>query len=212
VSGRARTAAADRSRRSAARAPPRGGSSAGSHRPLLDPSSRDQSTWSHADHQGVGVQGALPRDPRRGRAHGRAGRDLEARTARRRGDPSAAVAASEIPAGCAPGNRPNARRRRRTGDSGVSDISLWEIATLLSLGRIAISLPLRDWLEAAAAPPLVQRRPISPAIASEVASLPDTFHRDPADRIIVATARVHDATLLTRDRRIVDAGLVPTVR
>ncbi|MFN8603989.1 MAG: type II toxin-antitoxin system VapC family toxin [Candidatus Binatia bacterium] len=94
----------------------------------------------------------------------------------------------------------------------VSDISLWEIATLVSLGRLSISLPLRDWLESAAAPPLVQRRPISPAVASEVASLPETFHRDPADRIIVATARVHDATLLTRDRRIIDARLVPTVR
>lgn len=94
----------------------------------------------------------------------------------------------------------------------VSDISLWEIATLVSLGRLSISLPLRDWLESAAAPPLVQRRAISPAVASEVASLPDTFHRDPADRIIVATARVHDATLLTRDRRIIDARLVPTVR
>ena len=42
--------------------------------------------------------------------------------------------------------------------------------------------------------------------------LPDDFHRDPADRIIVATARVHDATLLTRDKRIIDAKLVPTIR
>jgi PIN domain nuclease of toxin-antitoxin system len=93
----------------------------------------------------------------------------------------------------------------------VSDVSLWEVATLVSLGRVAITVPLRDWLEAAAAPPLVQRRGISPAIAAEVVSLPDTFHRDPADRIIVATARVHDATLLTRDRRIIDAKLVPTI-
>jgi len=38
-----------------------------------------------------------------------------------------------------------------------------------------------------------------------------TFHRDPADRIIVATARVHDATLLTRDERIIEARLVPTI-
>jgi PIN domain nuclease of toxin-antitoxin system len=58
---------------------------------------------------------------------------------------------------------------------------------------------------------MVQRRGISPAVAAEVASLPDTFHRDPADRIIVATARVHDATLLTRDKRIIDAKLVPTI-
>ena len=43
-------------------------------------------------------------------------------------------------------------------------------------------------------------------------ALPDEFHRDPADRIIVATAQVHGATLLTRNRRIIDAKLVPTVR
>ncbi|MBY0277611.1 type II toxin-antitoxin system VapC family toxin [Candidatus Binatia bacterium] len=94
----------------------------------------------------------------------------------------------------------------------VSDISLWEVATLASLGRLSLDIPLRDWLEAAASRPLVERLPISPAVAAEVAALPDSFHRDPADRIIVATARIHDATLLTRDRRITDAELVATVR
>jgi len=94
----------------------------------------------------------------------------------------------------------------------ISDISLWEIATLASLGRITLSVPLREWLEAASAEPLVQRCSISPAVAAEVARLPDTFHRDPADRIIVATARIHGATLLTRDRRIIDAKLAPTMQ
>ena len=93
----------------------------------------------------------------------------------------------------------------------VSDISLWEVATLHSLGRIRISLPLREWLEKAAAPPLVRRHGISPTIAAELAGLPDSFHRDPADRILVATARVLGATLLTQDRRIVDAELVSTL-
>lgn len=93
----------------------------------------------------------------------------------------------------------------------VADITLWEIATLFSLGRIKLHLPLREWLEQATAPPLVQRVPITPAVAAQVAALPDSFHRDPADRIIVATARVLGATLVTRDRRIVEAGLVPTL-
>ena len=44
-----------------------------------------------------------------------------------------------------------------------------------------------------------------------LATLPDSFHRDPADRILVATARVSGATLLTQDRRIVDAALVNTL-
>ena len=93
----------------------------------------------------------------------------------------------------------------------VSDISLWEVATLHSLGRVHLAIPLREWLEKAVAPPLVKRQHISPAIASEVASLPDSFHRDPADRILVATARVLGLTMLTRDRRIVDATLVETL-
>lgn len=93
----------------------------------------------------------------------------------------------------------------------VADITLWEIATLLELNRIRLSLPLREWLDRATAPPRVECVPITPAVASEVASLPASFHRDPADRIIVATARVHGARLLTRDERIIDAGLVETV-
>jgi PIN domain nuclease of toxin-antitoxin system len=93
----------------------------------------------------------------------------------------------------------------------ISDISLWEIATLVDLGRIRLHRPLRDWLEAAVAPPLVQRISISPAVAAEVASLPRTFHRDPADRIIVASARTAGATLLTLDHRIIDSGIVPTL-
>lgn len=93
----------------------------------------------------------------------------------------------------------------------VSDISLWEIATLHSLGRIRLAIPVREWLEKAVAPPLVRRHGISPAIATEVARLPDSFHRDPADRILVATARTLGATLLTHDRRIRESGLVETV-
>jgi PIN domain nuclease of toxin-antitoxin system len=93
----------------------------------------------------------------------------------------------------------------------VSDISLWEIATLYGLSRITLRLPLRDWLEAEMAPPLVQRLGITLAVGAAVAALPAWFHRDPADRIIIALAQVLGGTLLTRDQRIIDAALVPTV-
>ncbi|MYH50578.1 MAG: type II toxin-antitoxin system VapC family toxin [Gammaproteobacteria bacterium] len=108
-------------------------------------------------------------------------------------------------------------QKRVTDEAGkesplrVSDISLWEIATLHSLGRIRLAIPVREWLEKAVAPPLVRRHGISPAIAAEVARLPDSFHRDPAARILVATARTLGATLLTHDRRIRESGLVETV-
>lgn len=114
-------------------------------------------------------------------------------------------------------NRLSPAQQKAVGSAGpelpllVSDISLWEVATLYSLGRIQLSLPLREWLDKAVAPPLVRRHGISPAIAAELAGLPDSFHRDPADRILVATARVLGATLLTQDRRIVDAALVETL-
>lgn len=84
----------------------------------------------------------------------------------------------------------------------VCDISLWEIATLFELERISLAIPLQEWLQRATAPPLVRVYPITPAVAAEVASLPADFHRDPADRIIVATTRLIGATLLTGDERI----------
>ena len=86
-----------------------------------------------------------------------------------------------------------------------------EIATLYSLNRINVQVPLRDFLEQATAPPLVRRVDITPAIAAEVATLPDAFHRDPGDRLIVATAKIFNATLLTEDRRIINADLVATL-
>lgn len=93
----------------------------------------------------------------------------------------------------------------------VSEISLWEVATLHGLGRIRLAVPLQEWLERATAAPLVRRQGISPAIAAESVVLPDSFHRGPADRILVATARVLGATLLTQDRRIAESGLVETL-
>ena len=74
---------------------------------------------------------------------------------------------------------------------------------------IAVRGDFRGWLEAITAPPLIDRLNISPAV--EIAALPDSFHRDPGDRVIVASARVHGATLLTQDRRIIDAEIVRTL-
>lgn len=90
----------------------------------------------------------------------------------------------------------------------LSDISLWEVASLVERGRLELDVPLSDWLEAAAHPRSVRLVPISPAIAAELAALPETFHRDPADRVIVATCRVMDLPLLTHDTRISRSRLV----
>jgi PIN domain nuclease of toxin-antitoxin system len=88
----------------------------------------------------------------------------------------------------------------------VSDISLWEVAMLVSQRRLELSEPLGDWLETASHPRTVRVVPISAAIAADTATLPRAV-RDPADRIIVSTSRTLDAPLLTRDRDIVKSRL-----
>jgi PIN domain nuclease of toxin-antitoxin system len=90
----------------------------------------------------------------------------------------------------------------------LADISLWEVAMLVERGRLTFRVPLADWLEAAAHPRSVRLIPIAPAIAAEIAALPKTFHRDPADRVIVATCRTMGLPLVTRDRRILRSRLV----
>ena len=90
----------------------------------------------------------------------------------------------------------------------LSAISLWEVAMLVDLHRLSLDVPLAGWLTRAAHPRTVRLVPITPAIAAGTATLPATFHRDPADRLIVATCRELDAPLLTRDRLIMRSRLV----
>ena len=91
----------------------------------------------------------------------------------------------------------------------LSAISLWEVAMLVDLGRRSFPVPLAEWLEAAAHPRSVQLVPVSPAIAAGTAALPATFHRDPADRLIAATALELALPLVTRDQRL---ARVPDLR
>jgi PIN domain nuclease of toxin-antitoxin system len=102
-------------------------------------------------------------------------------------------------------------RAGRAGELWVSEITFWEIAALVERGRLRLTMEIDAWLEAAAAEPLVRRCGISPAIAGEIVELSVTRAWDPADRIIVATARVLGARLVTSDERIIDAELVTTV-
>lgn len=85
---------------------------------------------------------------------------------------------------------------------GVCAISCWEVAKLVEGGRIKLSLPVGDWLTAALAYPGIRLLDLSPAVAVESTQLPGVFHRDPADQIIVATARLYACPLVTMDRQI----------
>jgi PIN domain nuclease of toxin-antitoxin system len=95
-------------------------------------------------------------------------------------------------------------RAAAAGTLRIAAISLWEIALLASHGRIVLGKSIGLWLDEALADPGPAVDPLTPKIAIESYALPDTFHRDPADRLIVATARVANAILMTRDRRILD--------
>lgn len=85
---------------------------------------------------------------------------------------------------------------------GVCAISCWEVAKLVERGRLTLPCPVIHWIEQALAYPGVRLLELSPRISAESTQLPGTFHRDPADQIIVATARVLDVPLVTADGKI----------
>ena len=94
----------------------------------------------------------------------------------------------------------------------LAEISLWEVAMLVECGRLELNMDPERWLAVAASPATVELARVTPAVAAEVARLPAGFHRDPADRLIVATARVRKLRVLTRDRMITQARVVPLWR
>ena len=99
----------------------------------------------------------------------------------------------------------------RRDELHLAVISCWEVAKLVEKGRLRLSLPVRDWVEAALARSGLSVIPLSPAIAVESTELPGGFAGDPADQIIVATARRHGLTIVTPDRRMRDYGSARTV-
>ena len=102
----------------------------------------------------------------------------------------------------------------KNNEVGVSAITPWEIALLVEKGRLRLAREVAEWLDAALAVPGVRLLPIEPRIALHSVRLPGAFHADPADRLIVATARRWSATLVTADGAIIDyakAGHVEVV-
>ena len=86
----------------------------------------------------------------------------------------------------------------------VCTVSTLEVARLLAAGHIALSMPLRDWIQQSLAALAAETVPLSHEMAIEAYALPGAFHRDPADRVLVAAARLQGWTLLTADDRILE--------
>ncbi len=84
----------------------------------------------------------------------------------------------------------------------LSAISLWEFCMLEEKKRITIQRPAEEWIKESIKLAKVHIIPLSPEVAAESCRLPGNFHGDPADRIIVASAKVHGLTLLTSDKKI----------
>jgi PIN domain nuclease of toxin-antitoxin system len=90
----------------------------------------------------------------------------------------------------------------RDGTLLVSAITAWEIGRLAGSGRIGLSMPARTWFLATTAQAGMQVVPLDAEIALAATDLPGEFHRDPADRFLVATARSLGVPIVTRDAAI----------
>ena len=99
----------------------------------------------------------------------------------------------------------------QAGEIIISSISAWEIAMLINKDRIVISMDLDEWLSTIEQIDAVKFYAVDNDIAIKSANLPGEFHKDPADRMIVATARKLGSSLITADEKIINYPQVKTI-
>ena len=95
------------------------------------------------------------------------------------------------------------RNAESEGNLRISVISIWELAMLEKRGRVALPMNVRMWVEQALSKPGIGVAQLTAEIAIESVHLPGELHGDPADRMLVATARLLGATLLTKDAKLI---------
>jgi PIN domain nuclease of toxin-antitoxin system len=86
---------------------------------------------------------------------------------------------------------------------GISAITLWEVAKLVERQRLVLPCPISQWFEQSLHYPGMHVMELTPKIVVESTQLPGEFHHDPADQMIVATARVYNCPLVTSDEKII---------
>lgn len=116
------------------------------------------------------------------------------------------------------GDRRLSRRARTTidraagrGDLYLSIFSVWEMAKKVEKGQLALDRPLDEWLDAALAVEGLQIADVSRPVLVDSCRLPQPFHGDPGDQIIVATTRSLSASLVTKDSRLRDYSHVRSI-
>jgi PIN domain nuclease of toxin-antitoxin system len=103
------------------------------------------------------------------------------------------------------------RRARRSGGLAIAAMTLWEVAMMFSRGQITPRGGVEESLRKLVEEANVEIKPITPGVAALAWQFPDDFSRDPADRLIAATARAEGMVLVTRDERIRRCRLLRTV-
>ena len=102
-------------------------------------------------------------------------------------------------------------RKTNPEQRAIASISIWEFAMMACRKKIEMKITPDEWLSYALDKTGIQVLEINPKIAIDVCNLPGDFHKDPADRLIVATARVNNLTLITKDEKILKYSHVKTV-
>ena len=93
----------------------------------------------------------------------------------------------------------------------ISTISAWEVAMLAARGRLQLTMDVKDWIARSESLPFFHFIPVTNQIAVKSVNLPGKLHSDPADRIIIATAMIQEATLITADDKILEYPHVETL-
>ena len=101
-------------------------------------------------------------------------------------------------------------RAAKRGELHLSIFSVWELAKKIEKGQLTLDRPLDEWLDAALSAEGLQVTELNRLILVDSCRLPQPYHGDPADRIIVATTRSLSATLITKDSRLQDYTHVRT--
>jgi len=94
------------------------------------------------------------------------------------------------------------RRAAAADGAWISAISMWEVAKKVEKGQLILDRPFRQWFQAARGAAGLYVAELTPEILVESCELPQPFHGDPADQMIVATARHHNGILVTRDEAL----------
>jgi len=103
------------------------------------------------------------------------------------------------------------KKARNENEILISSISAWEVALLVSKKRLELTMDVSDWISCSEKLPFIRFIPVDNGIAVRSVYLPQSFHNDPADRIIIATSMKHGAPIITMDGKILNFPHVQSV-